>query len=153
MISSATSWDAVTAFETWAVFLATAGLIGTGVWALRSAAKQINIQRELARIDNLEKQLFFFESEPFTRVKPALASARTQANGYIPLGVDDPPASMYESLNFFEHVGLLVKLGHLRARDVWHTFAYWAVPLYYDSRRLIEESKETTRRFTMISLS
>jgi len=132
-----TPWDAVTAWGTWAVFAATAGLVATGIYALQAAKRQIETQRELARIDNLEKQLVFFESAGFQRVRRALAASRTMEGHFVKVNTDDPPASLYEILNFFEHLGFLVRLEHLRKRDVWHTFAYWAVPVYLDAREVI----------------
>ena len=45
---------------------------------------------------------------------------------------------MFEVLDFYEHVGLLVKKGHLEIYDVWHTFYEWAQPVYVDMQQLIE---------------
>ena len=42
-------------------------------------------------------------------------------------------------LDFYDHIGLLVKKGHLELYDVWHTFYEWAQPVYVDLRLLIED--------------
>ena len=55
-----------------------------------------------------------------------------------PWELDEPPVSVFEVLDFYEHVGLLVKKGHLEIYDVWHTFYEWAQPVYVDMQQLIE---------------
>ncbi len=54
------------------------------------------------------------------------------------MGMDDPPVSAFEVLDFYEHQALLVKKGHLDLYDVWHTFYEWAQPVYVDFQQLIE---------------
>ena len=41
-------------------------------------------------------------------------------------------------LDFYEHLALLVKKGHLEIYDVWHTFYEWAQPVYIDLQPVIE---------------
>ena len=52
--------------------------------------------------------------------------------------LDSPPVSVFEILDFYEHLSLLVKKGHLDVYDVWHTFYEWAQPVYVDMQQLIE---------------
>ena len=52
--------------------------------------------------------------------------------------LDEPPVSAFEVLDFYEHVGLLVKKGHLDVYDCWHTFYEWAQPVYVDMQSVIE---------------
>jgi hypothetical protein len=52
--------------------------------------------------------------------------------------LDSPPVSAFEILDFYEHLALLVKKGHLDIYDVWHTFYEWAQPVYVDMQALIE---------------
>ena len=54
--------------------------------------------------------------------------------------MDDPPLSAFEVLDFYEHLALLVKKGHLDLYDVWHTFYEWAQPVYVDMQQLIESN-------------
>ena len=58
-----------------------------------------------------------------------------------PWDVDDPPVTAFEVLDFYDHLGLLVKKGHVDAYDIWHTFYEWAQPVYVDLQPLIEDSK------------
>ena len=46
--------------------------------------------------------------------------------------------AVFEVLDFYEHLALLVKKGHLELYDVWHTFYEWAQPVYVDMQPLIE---------------
>jgi hypothetical protein len=125
------SWEAVVA-------LSSVALVLTGLGAIAFAWKQLATQRDVARVDSLEKQVFYFESEHFLKFRKALAKSRIQGGRLSAIDVDDPPSEAYVLLNFFEHIGLLVRRKHLDVYDVWHSFAYWATPLYYDARRLIE---------------
>ncbi len=56
----------------------------------------------------------------------------------MPLDPHDPPVSALEVLDFYEHLGLLVKKGHLDVYDTWHAFYEWAQPVYVDMQPLIE---------------
>ena len=56
----------------------------------------------------------------------------------MPWELDAPPIHAIEVLDFYEHLSLLVKKGHLNIYDVWHTFYEWAQPVYVDMQPLIE---------------
>ena len=55
--------------------------------------------------------------------------------------LDDPPVSAFGVLDFYEHLSLLVKKGHLDVYDVWHTFYEWAQPVYVDMQPMIESEE------------
>ena len=89
---------------------------------------------------NLEKQLQFFLSDSFTAARRRLAEARLgeDKQSLKTWDLDAPPVSAFEVLDFYEHLGLLVKKGHLEIYDVWHTFYEWAQPVYVDMQQMIE---------------
>jgi hypothetical protein len=124
-------WVAVQAMATAALVLTSAGAIGY-------AALQLRHEREYRMVDNLEKQLSFFLSDNFVAVRRRLAESRLDGTGLKAWSVDDPPVSAFEVLDFYEHLSLLVKKGHLDVYDVWHTFYEWAQPVYVDMQPLIE---------------
>ncbi len=49
-------------------------------------------------------------------------------------------------LDFYEHLALLVKKGHLDLYDVWHTFYEWAQPVYVDLQTDDRKSRESAYR-------
>src|SRR6187402_2819917 len=101
-------------------------LVLTSAGAIGYASLQLSNERKYRAVSNLEKQLSFFLSEPFAVARKNLAQDRVDENGLVPWSLDDPPVSAFEVLDFYEHVGLLVKKGHLDVYDVWHTFYEWA---------------------------
>ena len=126
------NWVAVQAIANSVLVVTSAGAIGY-------AGLQLSNERKYRSVSNLEKQLSFFLSEPFAMARKQLAHDRVNAEGLVPWDLSDPPVSAFEVLDFYEHVGLLVKKGHLDVYDVWHTFYEWAQPVYVDLRVLIED--------------
>jgi len=118
--------------------VSTATLAGTAIAALAFTIVQLRNQRELARIDNLEHQMDYFDGPDFLKQRQALAKQRLGQGKLRTLKDDDPPTELYRVLDFFEHIGFLVRKHHLHAYDVWHSFGGWAVPTFYDARRVIE---------------
>ncbi len=131
-------WVAVQAVANTALVLTSGG-------AIAYAARQLKHEREYRSVDNLEKQLTFFLSESFLGARRRLAEARTRGGDLVPLLPDDPPAVALEVLDFYDHLGLLVKKGHLDVYDVWHTFYEWAQPVYVDLQPLIEGEDSSYR--------
>ena len=125
------NWEAVQALANLALVLTSAGAIGY-------AGLQLRHEREYRAVTNLEKQLSFFLSDPFVAARRRLAEARTDGRELCSWSVEDPPIAAFEVLDFYEHLGLLVKKGHLDVYDVWHTFYEWAQPVYVDLQALIE---------------
>jgi hypothetical protein len=128
-------WNAVQA-------IATSILVLTSVGAIAYAGLQLLHEREYRSVANLEKQLGFFLSENFVAARRRLAQARldlTESEQKLcTWNIDSPPVSVFEVLDFYEHLALLVKKGHLDIYDVWHTFYEWAQPVYVDLQSLIE---------------
>ncbi len=118
--------------------VATAVLVLTSAGAIAYAALQLRHEREYRSVANLEKQLGFFLSDGFVSARRRLAEARLDNSGLRTWDLEDPPVSAFEVLDFYEHLALLVKKGHLDVYDVWHTFYEWAQPVYVDMQTLIE---------------
>ena len=128
----AVDWVAVQALSTVILVLTIAGAIGY-------AALQLKQEREYRSVANLEKQLTAFQSDSFVAARKRLAQDRLVDGVLAPFDKEVPPASALEVLDFYDHVGLLVKKGHLEVYDVWHTFYECAQPVYVDLRELVEE--------------
>jgi hypothetical protein len=109
------NWEAVQA-------VATAALVVTSAGAISYAGLQLS----------------FFLSEKFVSVRQTLAESRLEGDELKAWTLEEPPVSAFEVLDFYEHLSLLVKKGHLDVYDVWHTFYEWAQPVYVDMQRLIE---------------
>ncbi len=118
--------------------IANTALVVTSGGAIAYAGRQLRHERAYRSVDNLEKQLTYFLSEVFVAARRRLAEARTQGEELLPLSVEDPPAVAFEVLDFYDHLGLLVKKGHLDVYDVWHTFYEWAQPVYVDLQQIVE---------------
>lgn len=131
----ALDWTAVQA-------VATSILVLTSVGAIAYAGLQLRQERQYRSVENLEKQLSFFLSDNFVASRRRLAQARLDLSGpeakLQPWELDSPPVSVFEILDFYEHLALLVKKGHLELYDVWHTFYEWAQPVYVDMQQMIE---------------
>jgi hypothetical protein len=121
--------------------MATAALVLTSAGAISYAALQLRHERAYRTVANLEKQLGFFLSDKFVEVRRRLAEARLDGTELKAWTVDDPPVVAFGVLDFYEHLALLVKKGHLDVYDVWHTFYEWAQPVYVDMQPLIESDE------------
>ena len=128
-------WTAVQA-------VATSILVLTSVGAIAYAGLQLRHERAYRSVENLEKQLSFFLSENFVAARRRLAQARldlTEGDAKLQAWeLEAPPVTAFEVLDFYEHLALLVKKGHLDIYDVWHTFYEWAQPVYVDMQAVIE---------------
>lgn len=120
--------------------LATTILVFTSACAIAYAALQLKQEREYRSVANLEKQLTMFQSDSFVAARKRLAADRLVDGVLVALDKESPPASALEVLDFYDHVGLLIKKGHLEVYDVWHTFYEWAQPVYVDLRPLVEDA-------------
>lgn len=129
-------WQAVQA-------IASAALVITSGGAIAYAGQQLKHEREYRSVDNLEKQLTFFLGDTFGGARRRLAEARTNGQELLPWTIDEPPVTAFEVLDFYDHLGLLVRKGHLDVYDVWHTFYEWAQPVYIDLRALIEDPESS----------
>ena len=130
------NWEAIQALANVALVLTSAGAIGY-------AGLQLRHEREYRAVTNLEKQLSFFLSDPFVAARRRLAETRTDGKELCAWTIDDPPIAAFEVLDFYEHLGLLVKKGHLDIYDVWHTFYEWAQPVYVDLQAMIDDPESS----------
>jgi len=119
--------------------LATFGLVLSSFGAILYASKQLRDERKYRQMANLERQLSFFLSEPFLLARRKLAEDRLMEKSLKPLDPGAPPLSVFELLDFYEHIALLVKKDHLDVYDVWHTFYEWLQPVYFDLREILED--------------
>ena len=120
--------------------LATAVLVVTSLGGIIYAGLQLRHEREYRAVTNLEKQLDFFHSDKFREARRRLARERLSERGeLLALDKDNPPVAAFEVLDFYEHLGLLVKKGHLEVYDVWHTFYERLQPVYADFRAIVED--------------
>jgi hypothetical protein len=130
-------WGAVQA-------VGTSLLVVTSLGAISYAGLQLRHERQYRSVANLEKQLGFFLSDNFVGARRRLAQARLDTTAgeakLQPWELDSPPVSVFEVLDFYEHLALLVKKKHLDIYDVWHTFYEWAQPVYVDMQPLIESN-------------
>ncbi len=128
-------WEAVTAIGTGVLAL-------TGVAAIIYTHSQLRQNRELARIQHLRDLVREFDLAPMSDRRRELADLRLDKERLLSLDDDNPPQCLYEVLDFFEHIGLLVKRGHLDRNDVWDTFSYWMFNIFADARSLIEQERK-----------
>ena len=118
--------------------VANSTLVLTSAGAIGYAGLQLRHEREYRSVANLEKQLGVFLSDSFVAARRRLAEARLDEDKLVAWELDSPPINAIEVLDFYEHLSLLVKKGHLNIYDVWHTFYEWAQPVYVDMQPLIE---------------
>jgi hypothetical protein len=129
-------WEAITA-------IGTSALAVTGVAAIIYTHFQLRQSREHARIQHLRDLVREFDLAPMSDRRRELAVLRLGAKDRIlPLDEDNPLPCLYEILDFFEHIGLLVKRGHLDGVDVWDSFSYWMFNIFADARSLIEQERK-----------
>ncbi len=123
--------------------IANSCLVLTSASAIGYAGLQLKHERQYRSVANLEKQLGFFQSEGFVATRRRLALDRLSEDGQSlrTWELEEPPVSAFEVLDFYEHVGLLVRKGHLDVDDVWHTFYEWAQPVYVDLQSVIESEE------------
>ncbi len=119
--------------------IATTVLVATSAGGIGYAGLQLRHEREYRSVANLEKQLAVFQGDSFVLARRRLAEERLVDGELAAWEVENPPPSALQVLDFYDHVGLLVKKGHLAVYDVWHTFYEWAQPVYVDLRPLIED--------------
>jgi hypothetical protein len=133
MLLKMVDWNELQAISTTILVLTSAG-------AIAYAALQLRQEREYRSVANLEKQLSVFHGEAFRSARKRLATERLVDEQLAGFERDSPPVSALEVLDFYDHIGLLVKKGHLEVYDVWHTFYEWAQPVYNDMRPVIEDA-------------
>ncbi|HEY0758050.1 MAG TPA: hypothetical protein VGD59_02210 [Acidisarcina sp.] len=124
--------------------LATFGLVISSFAAILYASKQLHHERAYRQMANLERQLTLFLSERFSGARGRLAEDRLEESRSLeatlkPLNAKNPPMSVFEVLDFYEHIALLIKKDHLDIYDVWHTFYEWLQPVYFDLLPILDD--------------
>ena len=106
MLSTDQQMLAATRYLVWATW----GLVCTGAAAIIFTWCQLAAFRKQNKLDNLERVLEWFDSPGFRRLRRSLAKSRLTDGGTLRrLDLGNPPTAVYEILDFFEHVGFLVK--------------------------------------------
>jgi hypothetical protein len=120
--------------------ISSALLVLVGVGGIIFAYFQIKESREEAKIQHLVEVVQQFDQPPYSDIRIRLATQRIDTKKRIvrPLNVDDPPGEMIDLIDFFQHIGLLVRRGYLDEGDVYGEFADPMFLLYVDARPLID---------------
>jgi len=92
--------------------------------------QELHAESQIQHLLALEQQ---FNQEPLLTYRRGFAEKR--------LKNQDDPNDLYNLLDFFETVGLLVRRGYLDESDVWNTFSYSAFVLNADARQTIEQDQ------------
>jgi hypothetical protein len=115
------------------------------LWAIWYARGQLREAHEEAQVQHLLVFIQQFEQEPMATYRRQLAEKR--------LKNEDEPDELWDELNFFDTIGLLVDRGYLNETDVWDSFSYWVFDLNADARDAIErEQRSDPNSFTNFTL-
>ncbi len=131
-------WDGVTA-------LATFLLVVVGIVTVIYAGSQLEDFRRESRIKHMIDLVNQFESDPLARYRRELAQKRVSDGVLQPLDLENPPAEVYDIMNFFEHMGYLLDGNYLNLDDVAVEFHYWILRVWADVSELvkIEQSEDS----------
>jgi len=113
---------------------------GAAASAARSTRASVEMTRFALGVTTLRGLLPEFDEEPLRRARRLAAAAVTRGEM-----VTDPPSEhareAEEVLDFFETLGLLVRLGALDAEMVWHTFYHWVEGWWHAASPLITRER------------
>jgi hypothetical protein len=98
---------------------------------------QIGDFRKEARVKHIVDLLTQFEQEPMAGYRRVLGQKRAPGGKLLPLDIDNPPAELHDVMNFFEHMGYLLKGKYINLEDVSVEFHYWILNVWADATRLI----------------
>jgi hypothetical protein len=129
------NWDAITA-------IATCALVGLGALTLLYARMQIKDFRAENRIKHLIELVTQFESEPFVSIRKRLGKARFDGSKLRELDLKNPPPELYDTMNFFEHVGFLLDGKYIDLEGVSVELHYWILNVWVDARGLIAQEQK-----------
>ena len=82
-----------------------------------------------------------FEREPYSGYRRRLGAIRIKDGKLQPLDLVNPPAEIYDLMNFFEHMGYLLDGKYLTMEDVFVEFHYWILHIWADARELAKEKE------------
>ncbi len=124
------NWEALTAIGTLALaFIA-------GLSALY-AKRQLADFRKESRIKHLIALVEQFERDPMATYRRTLGAKRAPGGQLTVLDLNNPPAELHDVMNFFEHMGYLLKGKYLNLEDVSVEFHYWILHVWSDAKKLI----------------
>jgi hypothetical protein len=124
-------WDGLTA-------VATLALVFVGVATVIYAGVQLADFRQESRIKHLIDLVDQFEREPYAGYRRSLAAHRLKEGSLVPLDLENPPFELYAIMNFFEHMGFLLKGHYLNLEGLAVEFHYWILNIWADARELVK---------------
>lgn len=123
----------------WVTAFATLALAVIGGITAQYAYSQLKEFRTEARIKHMIDLVNQFESNPLAQYRRDLAQKRLSSDGVLkPLDLDNPPAELYDIMNFFEHMGYLLDGNYLNLEDVSVEFHYWVLSVWADACELVK---------------
>jgi hypothetical protein len=128
-------WDGLTALST---FL----LVVVGIATVVYAGFQFHgVQRE-SKIKHMIDLVTQFETVPLAKYRRELAKKRLSSDGALQsLDLENPPAELYDIMNFFEHMGYLLDGNYLNLEDVSVEFHYWILNVWADAYELVKSEQ------------
>jgi len=122
------------------------------LWAIWYARGQLREAHEEAQVQHLLSFIQQLEQEPMATYRRQLAEKR--------LKNEDEPDELWDELNFFDTVGLLVDRGYLNENDVWDSFSYWfststrmpGMPLSMNDEVILTHSRISLRSWTVYNI-
>jgi hypothetical protein len=128
-------WPAVEA-------LATVTTAITAIVAAVYAACQFDSFRKENRISHLIELVNDFERPPIADARRALARARLSNGTLKKLDVEEAPPGLHSLMNFFEHMGFLLRDGYIDIDGVATEFHYWIFRIWADAKLVIRYEQE-----------
>jgi hypothetical protein len=128
-------WRGWTAIEA----LASAGTFAVAVVALFYAKSQLDTVQRENRLTHLIELVNEFEHDPLADTRKRLANERLDSARRLKLL--DPlntPLSLHPILNFFEHMGYLLRDNYIDLDGVSIEFHYWIFRIWADAERVIK---------------
>lgn len=137
------------ALATWLLFL-------TGLLAILFARYQLsqqrdialqeaNLDRELQRVENLNKLVEIFDGPNYVPTRWLMAKTRLKQLGNACIIEKDKrkiPDTAYRLLDFFEHVSRLVNQNYIDAEGAWSEFYEWILMYGMDFDSLIDIERQ-----------
>jgi len=125
-------WDGLTA-------LATLLLVLVGIATAVYGGLQLADFRRESRIKHIIDLVNQFETDPLAKYRRDLAKKRLSPDGSLqPFDLENPPAELYDIMNFFEHMGYLLDGNYLNLEDVAVEFHYWILRVWADASELVK---------------
>jgi hypothetical protein len=129
------NWQAVEA-------VATCVIAATAIATVLYAADQLGSFKKESRITHLIELVHEFENAPLADARRRLARERLHDGALQRLDVANPPHSLHTILNFFEHMGFLLRDGYVELEAVSVEFHYWIFRIWTDARAVIRYEQD-----------